>query len=61
MKAGSTLRVFYATTNQEARLMEPDKFSEWKWVPVKNFIEDPIYGEINPVVQKMNIDFLNKF
>ena len=31
VKEGDTLFVFQAATNQEPKLMEPEKFSEWKW------------------------------
>ena len=33
-KEGDTLFVFKGETNQEPRLMEPEKFSEWKWCPM---------------------------
>ena len=41
-KEGDTLYIFKATTEQEPKLMEPEKFSEWKWCDVSkipsNFI-----------------------
>lgn len=41
-KEGDIIFVFKAKTNQEPRLMEPEKFSEWKWCPItkipNNFI-----------------------
>jgi len=30
-KEGDIVYIFTGTTNQEPRLMEPEKFSEWKW------------------------------
>ena len=41
-KKGDTLFVFKASTKQEPKLMEPEKFSEWKWCHISeipsNFI-----------------------
>lgn len=48
-KEGDVVFVFRAETNQEPKLMEPEKFSVWKWSKVseipKNFI--------NPVSLKL--------
>jgi 8-oxo-dGTP diphosphatase len=44
-KEGDYCFVFKAETNQEPRLMEPEKFSEWKWCKLseipENFINPP--------------------
>lgn len=41
-KEGDVVYVFKAETNQEPKLMEPEKFSEWEWCPISeipaNFI-----------------------
>lgn len=41
-REGDVVYVFKAETNQEPKLMEPEKFSEWKWCPISkipsNFI-----------------------
>jgi 8-oxo-dGTP diphosphatase len=58
MKENTTMLVFYATTKQEAKLMEPHKFSKWQWVPIKNYIAEEKYGHLNPAVQKMIIGYL---
>lgn len=58
MKSGSTMLVFYVSTNQEAKLMEPHKFSEWKWVSISDYIREEQYGYLNPEVQKIIIDYL---
>ncbi len=39
-KEGDILFVFKAETNQEPRLMEPEKFSEWKWCPLSEIPEN---------------------
>ena len=44
-KEGDTIFVFRGETNQEPKLMEPEKFSEWKWCKLseipENFINPP--------------------
>jgi len=44
-KEGDVVFVFKGETNQEPKLMEPEKFSEWKWCPLSeipnNFINPP--------------------
>lgn len=41
-KDGDTVYIFTAETKQEPKLIEPNKFSEWKWCPISevpaNFI-----------------------
>jgi len=49
---------FYCTTDQEPQLMEPEKFSEWKWVPVQEYIENDSYGGFSPYTRKENITYL---
>lgn len=42
VKEGDLIYLFVGTTTQEARNMEPEKFSEWSWIDInsmpKNFI-----------------------
>ena len=59
-KEGDTVLIFYCTTNQDAKLMEPEKFSEWKWIPVHNYIEGETYSGFNPVARKMITEYLSK-
>jgi ADP-ribose pyrophosphatase YjhB (NUDIX family) len=48
-KEGDVVYVFKAETNQEPKLMEPEKFSEWKWCPIS---EIPA-NFINPAALKL--------
>lgn len=48
-KEGDTVFVFKAETNQEPRLMEPEKFSEWKWCPITEIPDN----FINPAALKL--------
>ena len=59
-KDGDVVLVFYCTTKQKAKLMEPEKFSEWKWVPVQDYIASEAYGGFNPFARKMITDYLQK-
>jgi 8-oxo-dGTP pyrophosphatase MutT (NUDIX family) len=57
-KEGDVVLVFYCTTKQDALLMEPEKFSEWRWVSLKEYEE--IYISFNPEVREMIINYLTK-
>ena len=59
-KDGDVVLMFYCTTKQEAKLMEPEKFSEWRWVPIKDYIVEESYGGFNLPARKMIIDYLAK-
>ena len=39
-KEGDTVFVFKGVTSEEEKLMEPEKFSEWKWCPVSEIPEN---------------------
>lgn len=58
VKEGDIVLMFYCTTKQEAKLMEPEKFSEWKWVPIKDYIAGELYSGFNPPARKMITDYL---
>jgi len=51
-KEGDIVYVFKAETNQEPKLMEPEKFSEWKWCQVSEIPSN----FINP----KSLEFLHK-
>ncbi|MBI5798077.1 NUDIX hydrolase [Candidatus Woesearchaeota archaeon] len=46
-KEGDLVPAFLCTTMQSPKLMEPEKFSEWKWFPAKKLPEN----FINPHVR----------
>lgn len=50
VKEGDTLYVFHCTTTQDVKLIEPNKFSEWKWFDLdkipKNFINPRVLSLI---------------
>lgn len=47
-KEGDLVPLFHCTTDEEPTLMEPEKFSEWKWVPVTDFAK----GEPSPFINE---------
>lgn len=51
-KEGDVVHVFLASTDEEPRLMEPEKFSEWKWQSLSDMPEN----FINPAALKLIID-----
>jgi 8-oxo-dGTP pyrophosphatase MutT (NUDIX family) len=57
-KEGDTVPVFYCTSNQEAKLMEPEKFSEWRWVPVGEYLSGSVWSEMNPAAHRLISDYL---
>jgi len=56
-KAGDLVLMFYCTTRQEAQLMEPEKFSEWRWVST-DFLREELHSDFNPSAYKMISDYL---
>lgn len=57
-KEGDSVPIFFCTTNQDARLMEPEKFSEWRWVPKEEWFKDEKYSGFNPDARKMMKNYL---
>ncbi|MEK7501636.1 MAG: NUDIX hydrolase [Patescibacteria group bacterium] len=57
-KDGDIVPIFFCTTNQDAKLMEPEKFSEWRWLPKDEYIAGGQYSGFNPIARKMIVDFL---
>lgn len=61
-KEGDKVPMFLCNTTQDAQLMEPEKFSEWRWITIDEYIKgDYAQGKfINPKAREMIIDFFNK-
>lgn len=59
-KDGDTIPLFYCTTTQEPTLMEPEKFSEWKWVPIEEYTKGSPWSEMNPPAHKIISDYIIK-
>lgn len=57
-KKGDIVIIFYCTTKQDAKLMEPEKFSEWRWVTFQEYINEKKYSGFNPPTRKMIINYL---
>ncbi|MDQ5954730.1 MAG: Nudix hydrolase protein [Patescibacteria group bacterium] len=59
-KEGDTVKIFFCTTNQDFKLMEPEKFSEWRWVSKSEYIEGGEYLGFNMNARKLIVDYLKK-
>jgi ADP-ribose pyrophosphatase YjhB (NUDIX family) len=57
-KEGDVVLMFYCTTKQDAKLMEPEKFSEWKWVSIEDYTAVEAYSGFNVPARNMIIDYL---
>lgn len=57
-KEGDVVPLFLCKTNQDAQLMEPHKFSEWRWVDLQEYINGFPEYFINNNDRKMIADFL---
>ena len=57
-KEGDVVLIFHCETGQEAKLMEPEKFSEWKWVTVDEYVNEEQYSGFNPVAKKAITGYL---
>ncbi len=56
-KAGDIVPIFYCTTKQDFKLMEPEKFSEWRWISKDEYIEDEKYTGFNFAARKLIMDY----
>ena len=59
-KEGDTVYTFVGNTMQEPRLMEPEKFSEWKWVMLDEYVREEKFGGFNLPARKIILDYLQK-
>lgn len=53
------LYIFYATTDQDPILMEPEKFSEWKWITLKEYISIDPKTRFNRDASELIVSFLD--
>jgi ADP-ribose pyrophosphatase YjhB (NUDIX family) len=57
-KEGDIVSIFFGITNQEGKLMEPEKFSEWRWVPKEEYITSTEFDGFNPTAREAIKNFL---
>lgn len=60
VKEGDIVPIFYCTTKQEPTLMEPEKFSEWKWVSIEEYSKGDLWKEMNPIAHKKISEYISK-
>lgn len=59
-KEGDRVPLFLCKTDQDVQLMEPDKFSEWQWVDIKDYFNGLPNNYINEDAIKMVVEFLSE-
>lgn len=59
-KEGDIVPLFLCSTEQEPRLMEPEKFGEWKWVTIEDFSKDYYEDFINQKTHDVITEYLLK-
>ena len=57
-KEGDIVPMFFCVTKQNFKLMEPQKFSEWRWVPKDEYISSKEYSGFNPTAREMIVNYL---
>ena len=57
-KEGDTVPIFFCKTDQDPQLMEPEKFSEWRWVPIKEYASGEPWNLMNPAAHKVISEYL---
>lgn len=60
-KEGDIVPIFFCTTEQDAKLMEPEKFSKWRWVPTEEYISEEQWTKMNPRTHKLISEYLKKY
>ena len=60
VKEGDFVPMFLCETNQDARLMEPNKFSEWKYFDLNEFPDNYINNDARLVIQSFFEDGKNR-
>lgn len=58
-KKGDVVPIFVCQTEQEPTLMEPEKFSEWKWIDFDVYKSGEL-GVFSPRVRKVVINYISK-
>ena len=53
MKDGDIVYLFAGTTNQEPQLLEPEKFSEWRWHGINEIPETFVNPKVFTLIKKL--------
>jgi len=58
-KEGDVVPIFFCSSEQEPKLMEPEKFEGWHWFHFDEYKKD-IEKAYNPRVRRIVVDYLEK-
>lgn len=58
VKENDIVPIFLCKTEQDFVLMEPEKFSEWKWVNIDEYIKDDKYWGFNTSARRVTVEYL---
>jgi ADP-ribose pyrophosphatase YjhB (NUDIX family) len=58
-KEGDTVPIFACVTKQEPILMEPEKFSEWKWIDFSVYKSGKL-GIFNPKAREVIVSYISR-
>lgn len=58
-KDGDVVPLFFCETSQDFTLMEPEKFSEWRWVPKEEYLKGA-YSGFNQAARDAVTSFLKE-
>jgi 8-oxo-dGTP pyrophosphatase MutT (NUDIX family) len=59
-RPGDIVPIFICSTRSEPQLMEPDKFREWKWFKISDFIKGEPTDFINETGRKTVAKYVNE-
>lgn len=59
-KEGDIVPIYYASTTQDFKNLEPTKFLEWRWISKTELQNNRAYIGINPFAVKLVLDYLSR-
>jgi len=57
-KKEDVVPIFLCKTEQNFKIVEPEKFSQWRWVPIAEYLKREPWDIMNPAAYKLISEFL---